>query len=282
MVFLVSMTLWGWLMKTDLLRTSRVERIVTETDDVSSIFFFDEPCQGAVPGQYVMIWVPGVDEVPMSLSSINQSGMASITVRSVGEATNALCSLKTGAVFGVKGPFGKGFTLMGKKPLIIGGGTGTAALLPLIEQFIVNGITPTTIIGSQTIGQLLFRERLMDLLGDKLIEATDDGTCGFHGFASECAIELLERSSFDQIYACGPELMLASIYNVSAGRNIPLQVSLERYIKCAVGLCGSCLIGPYRVCKDGPVFASEILSEVEAYFGKKRMDPSGKTITVTH
>jgi dihydroorotate dehydrogenase electron transfer subunit len=218
----------------------------------------------------------------MSVSSLDKNGLFSITVRDVGEATNALCSLNVGDLVGIRGPFGNGFTLKGERPLIIGGGTGIAALYPLLEKFISVGIIPTAINGSKTIGASLFRDRLTDLLGERLILATDDGSHGYHGYASELAVEVLGKGDFDQIYACGPELMLVSIFNISVERSIPLQVSLERYIKCASGLCGSCLVGPFRVCKDGPVFDTLMLSKMEADFGRKRMGPSGRNIRVTH
>lgn len=269
-------------MNPEQLRILRVEKVVNEDEDVKSLFFFDEIFEKAIPGQYAMIWVPGVDEVPMSVSSLDKNGLFSITVRDVGEATNALCSLNIGDLVGIRGPLGNGFTLKGECPLIIGGGTGIASLYPLVEKFLTVGIMPTVINGSKTINALLFHNRLLDLLGERLIVATDDGSGGYHGYASELAVEVIESGDFDQIYACGPELMMFSIFNVSLEKSIPLQVSLERYIKCAVGLCGSCLVGPYRVCKDGPVFDSLMLSRLESDFGRKRMDPSGRNIPVTH
>jgi len=269
-------------MNPEQLRILSIGKVVKEAEDIKSLFFFDEIFVKAIPGQYAMIWVPGVDEVPMSVSSLDRNGLFSITVRDVGEATNALCSLNIEDLVGIRGPFGNGFTLKGERPLIIGGGTGIAALYPIVETFISVGIIPTVINGSKTTHALLFHNRLLDILGERLILATDDGSSGYHGYASELAFELMEKGDFDQIYACGPELMLASIFKTSSERSIPLQVSLERYIKCAVGLCGSCLVGPYRVCKDGPVFDSSMLSRIEADFGRKRMDPSGRTIPVTH
>ena len=263
-------------------RILSVEKVVKESEDIKSFFFFDEIFVKAIPGQYAMVWAPGVDEVPMSVSSLDKNGLFSITVRDVGEATNALCSLNIGDLVGIRGPFGNGFTLKGGRPLIVGGGTGIAALYPLVEKFVSAGIIPTTINGSKTIGASLFHDRLLDLLGERLMLATDDGSCGYRGYASELAVEVLGKGDFDQIYACGPELMMASIFNTSVERSIPLQVSLERYIKCAAGLCGSCLVGPYRVCKDGPVFDTVMLSGVKAFFGRKRMDSSGRNIPVTH
>ncbi|TEU11475.1 dihydroorotate dehydrogenase electron transfer subunit, partial [Candidatus Bathyarchaeota archaeon] len=141
---------------------------------------------------------------------------------------------------------------------------------------------PTFVLGAKTEEELVFRDRLEGLLGEGLILATDDGTCGFEGFGSDCAFKQMDERSFDSVYTCGPEQMMISVFNEAEARGIPVQASLERYVKCAVGLCGSCAIGPYRVCKDGPVFGSEQLRQIVDEFGKRRMDPSGRYIGVGH
>jgi dihydroorotate dehydrogenase electron transfer subunit len=92
----------------------------------------------------------------------------------------------------------------------------------------------------------------------------------------------MEEEGFDTVYTCGPELMMAKVYQSAQKHGIPIQASLERYVKCAVGLCGNCAIGPYRVCKDGPVFDTEMLNEVQGEFGMTHMDSSGKAIRVEH
>ena len=272
----------GWRMRAEAVRARSLVRVERETDDMRTLCFRDELCSQASPGQYVMVWAPGVDEVPMSLSTIGRDGLSSVTVRSVGEATRALCGLRAGDRIGVRGPFGKGFTIVGTSPLIVGGGAGAASLVPLAEAMLGRGLKPTFVLGARNVDRLLFRRRLERQLGDRLVSATDDGSCGFRGLASECASRMMEEKCFDIVYMCGPELMMASIFAAAEERGIPVQASLERYIKCAVGLCGSCAIGPYRVCKDGPVFSSEQLRALREEFGRRRMDPSGRMIEVDH
>ena len=271
-----------WRMRPEAVRVRRLVKVERETDDVVTLYFRDDLCSKASPGQYVMIWAPGVDEVPMSLSTIGRDGVSSITVRAVGEATEVLCGLRAGEKVGVRGPFGNGFTIVGSIPLIVGGGTGVATLKPLIEEMLSEGIEPALVMGARNVSHLLFSSRLERLLGDRFVPATDDGSYGFRGLASECALRLLEEQRFDVVYTCGPELMMVSVFDASEARGIPLQASLERYIKCAVGLCGSCAIGPYRVCKDGPVFHSAQLRAVWEEFGRRRMDPSGRMVDVDH
>ncbi len=255
-----------------------IERVEKETPDTYTLCF--PAVAGARPGQYVMVWRPGVDEVPMSLSSIGDS--CSITVRVVGEATLSLSRLRRGDKVGIRGPFGNGYTIMGKRPLLIGGGTGIASLAPLADEMVARDIKPTFLIGARSRDQLLFKDRMARLLGHGLVVSTDDGSEGYHGYASNYVAELMAKSKFDHVYVCGPEIMAAKIWAEVDGLGLPIQASLERLCKCAIGLCGSCAIGPYRVCRDGPVFDSVMLREVAADFGRKRMDASGRMIRVDH
>jgi len=264
------------------MRIRTITRVIEETDGIKTLQFIDSNCSQANPGQYIMVWIPGVEEIPMSLSGIRKEGVSSITVRPIGEATEALCHLEKGNKIGVRGPFGHGFKLQGERPLIIAGGTGTASLVPLVRKLEKLGVNPTFILGARNSSQLLFREQLEKLLGDRLLIATDDGSMGYKGYASNYAEEVIEKVQSDMVYTCGPELMMSLVFKTTEERQIPLQASLERYIKCAVGLCGACAIGPFRVCKDGPVFDTEMLRKVSGEFGKSRMEPSGKVDYVSH
>lgn len=269
-----------WRTRPEANRGVRLIGTKRETSEVKSLYFRDELCSQASPGQYVMVWALGVDEVPMSLSTIGET--SSVTVRVIGVATEALHALKTGDKIGVRGPFGNGYALSGCNPLLVGGGVGVASLAPMAETMVSEGVNPVFILGARSAGELVFINRLERLLGDSLFLATDDGSLGFKGFASECAESLMKERAFDIVYTCGPELMMISVFNAAEKRGIPIQASLERYIKCAIGLCGSCAIGPYRVCADGPVFSSEQLRNVIDEFGRKRMEPSGQKIAVDH
>jgi dihydroorotate dehydrogenase electron transfer subunit len=264
------------------MRTVEITRVQRESPDMVILYFKDDESSKASPGQYAMIWIPGGEEIPMSLSTINPGGDSSFTVREVGDATKILSNMNAGERIGVRGPFGRGYSLTGVAPLLVAGGSGVASLAPLADAFMANGVKPTFILGARTESGLTFRDRLERLLGDELLLATDDGSCGFDGFSSQCAEKLMGERSFDAVYTCGPELMMASVFDAAESRGIPVQASLERYIKCAQGLCGSCAIGPYRVCVDGPVFDSGMLRAVREDFGARKMDPTGKIIRVDH
>jgi len=254
-------------------------RIVTATDikdeapTVKSFTFKDRLAAKAAPGQFVMIWVPQVDEVPMSLSTINsKEGIVSITVEKVGEATRTLHRMKVGDSVGIRGPFGRGYMLTKKRNvMIVGGGTGVASLAPLAEKVSQQkGSQITFLLGAGTRSELLFLKRIENLLSannHQLVVTTEDASFGNKGLITQPAEQLLLRHRFDVIYACGPEMMMHKMLLLSERFKVPFQASLERLMRCAIGICGTCVIGKYRVCKDGPVFSGEQLSEVKQEFG---------------
>jgi len=264
------------------MRTVPIEEVELETEDTKTFIFRDNICLSARPGQYVMVWVPGIDEVPMSLSTINRRGASSVTVRRVGEATEALHMKKKGDIIGIRGPFGNGFELVKGRGLLVGGGIGVAALAPLAEQLITVGAEVSFVLGGRSKDLLIFLRRLEALLSGvgELVITTDDGSYGTQCFASTAAKEMMKEKCFDTVYTCGPELMMVDVFKEAEKYRIPVQASLERFIKCSVGLCGSCAIGEFRVCVDGPVFNSELLRAVVDELGKTRLDASGRRIKV--
>ena len=116
----------------DEIRTIIVLDVRREAVDISTIYFKDELIQTAKPGQYLMVWVPGEDEVPMSISTISHNGLSSITIRNVGPTTEILDSLQPGTKLGIRGPYGNSYEIKGEKPLIVAGGSGAASLYPLV------------------------------------------------------------------------------------------------------------------------------------------------------
>jgi dihydroorotate dehydrogenase electron transfer subunit len=264
------------------IRAVKITNVVRECEDVTSLWFRDDATSEAQPGQYLMVWLPAVDQVPMSVSMVDLGGESRISVRVVGEMTERLSGLKPGDMLGVSGPFGKGYRVEGVKPLIVAGGSGSSSVVPLVEEMTRRGVKPKVVLGARTGGLLVFHEELRSLIGENLVISTDDGSKGYRGYASSYAAEVMESDVFDYVYTCGPELMMAKVFEVAEKKGLPLQASLERYIKCSVGLCGACTIGPFRVCKDGPVFDAEMLRVVADEFGVSKMDPTGQSVRVDH
>jgi dihydroorotate dehydrogenase electron transfer subunit len=247
---------------------------VTEALDIKTITFRNM-CT-VLPGQFFMVWIPGVDEIPMSISYITKD-VKGITFRSIGEATHALARLKPGDRIGIRGPYGNGFRLTGKHLLFVGGGTGIAMLAPLVEQAQKRKLASTVILGVKTKKELFFENRLRRYKATVLV-STDDGSKGYKGYASKLAKNVLEKEHVDAVYTCGPEPMMKTLLSYS--KAIPFQASLERYMKCSIGLCGQCCIGKgLRVCVDGPIFDGKTLRRCED-FGVFRRDAAGRKIPI--
>jgi dihydroorotate dehydrogenase electron transfer subunit len=244
-------------------RTVSITGIVKETPKIRT-FLFSESF-GFTPGQFVMVWVPGVDEIPMALSGEN-----SISVQEVGDATSAMFSLKKGDLLGIRGPYGEGFTV-GGRALAIAGGIGAAPLFPLAMK----GKVELFLLGAGTGRDLPFRKALAGETDLRI--ATDDGSSGSHGPVT-VLLKDVDLHAFDSICVCGPEPMMRAVLGRLQEEGIADRglFSLHRYMKCGVGLCGSCAIDPdgIRVCREGPVIRGDRLIGTE--FGAYSRDASGK------
>ncbi len=270
----------GYLTRANHLRIAKIESIEQETPNVKSFTFKDKLCSKAKPGQFIMIWIPDVDEVPMSLSSISQHTCA-ISVQKVGEATKVLHKRKIGDYIVIRGPFGNGFNIMGRKVMVVAGGTGTACLMPLVESLGRKNVEVTFLHGAGTKNELLFDNRILATLSktkDRIEVTTEDGSYGFKGVIVDLAEKYMAEERFDMIYTCGPELMMHKMFLLAQQFQMPLQASLERLMRCALGICGTCMLGRFRVCQDGPVFSGEQLSEVNKEFGRFRRSFDGRAL----
>jgi dihydroorotate dehydrogenase electron transfer subunit len=220
------------------------------------------------PGQYLMLWIRGLDEIPMSFS-----GPDTITVQAVGQATDALFKMGAGSSVGLRGPLGNGFLLQGERILLIGGGVGSAPLAFLGERALAAGLCVTSLLGFRSREDIIFQERFQ-ALGETII-TTDDGSYGISGRAS-AGLKELSLFDYDQIYLCGPEMMMWDIISRTREHAAKTQACINRYFKCAAGICGSCCLDPegIRVCLEGPVLRADRLLESE--FGRYRRGPSGE------
>jgi len=266
---------------TNRMRTVELSEVKIENCAVKTLAFNDKLCGKAEPGQFVMVWIPGVDEIPISLSGISSTGRTLITVHGVGDASNALNKKQKGEIIGVRGPFGKGFVPSKGNVMIIGGGTGIGPLMPLTEKLVKIADKVTVMSGVKSQENLLFLDRIDQIcscVNSETVYTTEDGSYKLTGFITDQAEHRLNDEKFDMIYTCGPEPMMYKLFILAELHNVPLQASLERIMRCSIGLCGSCQIGKLRVCKDGPVLNSEQLKSVKEEFGKFRLDKTGKRI----
>ncbi len=242
------------------LRAVKIKDKIGECSDVITLKFHDAPCSKAKPGQFVMIWLPDYGEIPLSLSYIGRE--SGITVKRVGNVTRALLDLEGGDKIGIRGPYGNHFSIGSQKTLGVAGGIGVAPLMPLELD--------TLVIGTKSKDEMPLRIlREMESNEIRVMPITEDGSYGKEGLASGLGLEISD--DFDLVVACGPEELLYHLYQ---NLNKKIQFSLERLMKCGIGLCGSCAIDGRRVCADGPIFTDLELKE----FGRFKRSGSGKLI----
>jgi dihydroorotate dehydrogenase electron transfer subunit len=242
--------------------------------------FADRLCSKAKPGQFLMLWIPGIDEIPLSIMDV-ANDLVSVSVKSVGDATRHMHSLEVGASIGIRGPFGNSFTESRGRVLLVGGGTGTAPLLFLAKQLASKTQRLSFVEGAKTKSELLFVSELGGICQERnIITTTEDGTAGLQCLVTVPLMQLLDKDHFDMIYTCGPEVMVKKIFEMTEHHKLPLEASLERLMRCGIGLCGSCVIGKYRVCRDGPVFTAVQLREVREELGLSKIGFDGSRIPV--
>ena len=234
---------------------------------------FDFPSP-ADPGQFVMVWLPGDDELPMSLSYPGEP--KGVTIKAMGASSRRALALRPGQPLGIRGPYGDRFDTSPRRILVVGGGSGTAVLAPAAEEALANGSDVVAARGATTAAELLFEQRLRSA-GARIELATDDGSTGAPGYVTAVAERLLAAQPFDVVWTCGPEIMMAKVIASARRAGVRTFCSLERHMKCAVGLCDACALGPFHVCIDGPVFEAEQLADVPEFARTKRA-PSGRVV----
>lgn len=264
-------------------KTYHIKEIRQETENVRSYTF--DGSLGAKPGQFVMVWLPGVDEVPMSVA-YDDGATTKITFFAVGDMTNVLATAKVGDLVGLRGPFGTYYQWdSGDHIVLVAGGYGAAPMYFVASEAVKNGCTIEAIVGARSKEHLLYLEELEELQHCSLHVSTDDGSMGHKGYNTQVLDQLLAVAAdpnakdppIDQVFACGPEMMLKSVLTVCDTYKTPCQLSLERYMKCGFGICGNCCVDPLgiRLCTDGPVMSGDICRQITE-FGQYHRDDLGK------
>jgi len=232
------------------------------------------------PGQYLMVWVPGVGEIPISVAW-EEGREAGLVIAKVGLVTGHIHgSVKAGSRLFLRGPLGRGFSLDCSRPLIVAGGYGNAPLYHLARTLRARGVGVTAVLGFKTARDAILVEEFGRSV-ERLVVATEDGSMGVRGTAVDAMLSLLSGGRYDFVYTCGKELLMRRVVEEAVRRGIRVEASLERRFKCGIGLCGSCAIEPLglRVCRDGPVFDGETLLQTED-FGRWWYDATGRRVPV--
>jgi len=253
---------------------ARVAKVDKETYDTFTLTM--EPANGEslhpfAPGQFSMLYVYGVGELPISISGDPHQGeRLTYTVRSVGRATDALVKRLPGDTVRVRGPFGKPWPVeagRGKDVIIVAGGIGLAPLRPAIYHLLRRRddyVRVVLLYGARSPKDLLYRKQVAEWgrLPDLQVLTTVDygGTSwrGHVGVVTTLFRHLRMHSAQTVAFTCGPEIMMRYVVRELLARGLAdadIYLSMERNMKCAVGSCGHCQLGPYFVCKDGPIFS---------------------------
>lgn len=239
----------------------KIEKVIDETPTVRTLIFSDEVFANVLPGQFAMVWIPGVNELPMSVMITLEKGKGAFTVRKHGVASTSLYNLQIGDYIGMRGPYGNSFTIKQGKLLLVGGGTGLVPLMRLLT-FLKKTDEVTILIGAKTKEEVFFEKLANQILEHnkhQVIVVTEDGTYGKSGLVTDEMEKLISEKKFDAVYTCGPEKMMHKVVQLAHTKKYYVQASLERMMKCGIGICGSCCVGEVLVCKDGTVFDGDYL-----------------------
>ncbi len=248
------------------------ERVVETPSTVTWRFPY---ARAAEPGQFVMLWIPGDDEIPMSLS-YTEGETKGVTVKAMGSTSRHVLEIPAGTPVGIRGPYGNAFDVAPRRVLVVAGGSGAAVLAPAAERARAKGASVRVALGATTAAELLFADRFREM-GASVDVATDDGTAGTRGYVTLVAERALAEEGFDAVWTCGPEVMMRKVLDAAAAHGVPAFGSVERHMKCALGMCDACALGPLHVCVDGPVFSAEQLARAPE-FGVFHRDSSGRRI----
>lgn len=236
------------------------------------------------PGQFNMLYVWGVGEVPISISGDPaRPRVLTHTIRAVGAVSEALCRMPRGATVGVRGPYGNHWPVeaaVGCDVVVAAGGIGLAPLRPVLYHLLAHRGDYGNVVllyGARTAQDLLYTDELARWRGrfDMEVGVTvDKATNGWQGHVGTVTT-LIPKAGFDPAhtvaFVCGPEIMMRFTIRELQTRGVPderIFISMERNMKCAIGLCGHCQLGPFFICKDGPVFA---YSAIKEWFAKREV-----------
>ena len=224
------------------------------------------------PGQFMMLSLFGVGEAALSISNIPEDGPINTTIRAVGNVTNKLKELQKGDTLGMRGPYGTGWPLdeaKGKNILLVAGGMGLAPLRGVIKHIALkrNNFGHLEILyGARTPNDMIFTDQFPEWhqIEKSHLDLTVDGISpgtrwdGKIGLVTNCFPTMKTRPHNSVALVCGPEIMMrfvATCLETIGFKDNQIFLSLERRMKCGIGKCGHCQIGPKYVCKDGPVFS---------------------------
>ena len=242
------------------------------------------PCDGVPtpfsPGQFTMLYVPGIGEIAVSISGDPAvSDRLEQTVRGVGAVSRAICGLEPGQRLGVRGPLGTAWPVesaVGRHLVIVAGGLGLAPVRPAILWGLANrdrlaGLA--IVYGTRSPDQILYARQVLGWSGAEgvrvgiSVDRADEGWSGKVGVVTDLIPDLLVDPARTLALVCGPEIMMRFAAQALDAAGVPrdaIHLSLERNMKCGVGWCGHCQLGPHLICRDGPVLVYPAVRDLMA------------------
>jgi len=234
----------------------------------------------AEPGQFLMLTIFGQGEKPFSILDASD-GEFSMTIKNIGPFTAKLFTMQVGDLVSVRGPYGTTFSRPQGKILMVGGGYATPPLRFLAKQYHSEKVELlVNINGARTKDDLLYIDDFNTFCHESWI-ATDDGSLGEKGTSVDLMKSLRQEQSFDHIFISGPEKMAKAAVDVARQYAIPFEVNLERYMKCGVGVCGSCVMDPTGLilCVEGPIIDHATLETLDD-FGTAHRGKTGRKTAI--
>ena len=254
----------------------RIKKIIKETPLVNS-YVFEYPIR-ALPGQFVNIWLPGVDEKPMSIA-FDDGKNYQLSVAAIGGMTVELAKKKVGDYVGIRGPYGTSFSWKPRQRIaMLAGGYGAGPLYFAAFLASKQGCKIDFYLGARSKEHLLFSNKIKKLKNTRFFPSTNDGSSGFKGHNIANWTEQMEKGfKYDLAMTCGPELMMKSVSDIAWGKKMPAQISVERYMKCAFGICGNCCVDDLGItsCQNGTVMDNRVVRQITE-FGVYHRDSVGR------
>ena len=256
--------------KTDIPQMLEISQVLQEGKSQKSFFFKHHiDCK---PGQFLMVWLPGVDEKPMAVSYHDKNEFA-FTSQAIGKFTNALEKIKKGDKLGIRGPYGNSFSLKNNS-CVVAGGVGLSSVSTLIDKL----KNPVVIYGTRSKEHLIYLKRYKN---KNMLITTDDGSFGRKGFTTDALEEVLanKKNKIKIVYTCGPEIMMKKVFDLCLRYRVECEASVERMMKCGFGICGACVANDRIVCIDGPIFNSRQLNKLQEFGNFARLK-SGRKVSL--
>jgi ferredoxin--NADP+ reductase len=228
-----------------------VTRLVVEAPRIAEI---------RQPGQFVIVRLgPGAERIPLTIAAADPgAGTISLIIQSIGKSTTDLVELEPGdAITDIAGPLGRPTELLESGHAVcVGGGVGTAVILPIALELARRGVRVTSVIGGRSREWVILEDELREA-GEVLV-CTDDGSYGRHGFVTQALEDLLTAGGIDAVYAVGPVPMMRAVSEMTRPFEVPTTVSLNAIMVDGTGMCGGCRVsidGETRyACVEGPEF----------------------------